>query len=96
MAKTLRLSPALDAEATVLAERLGISFNALVSVALRAYLDKQGPKRVRTASEPLSGLSGIPSTGAAGSSLQRPLSRAERRRLEREQRKRGGHDAGSD
>jgi len=39
MAMTLRLWPALEAEAQRYADSLGISFNALVSVALRDYLD---------------------------------------------------------
>lgn len=39
MAMTLRLWPALEAEAQRYADSLGISFNALISVALRDYLD---------------------------------------------------------
>jgi len=40
MAFTARLSEELEAEAKVLADRIGISLNALVSVALRDYLDR--------------------------------------------------------
>lgn len=37
--RSVRLPPALQAEADHYAEGLGISFNALVAVALREYLD---------------------------------------------------------
>ncbi len=39
MAMTLRLKPELQAEAAVYAERVGVSLNALLSQALRDYLD---------------------------------------------------------
>ncbi|MGQ4659327.1 SEC-C metal-binding domain-containing protein [Lysobacter sp. F6437] len=38
-ALNLRVAPALKSEASAYAESLGISFNALVAVALRDYLD---------------------------------------------------------
>lgn len=39
MTSTLRLPPALKAQATAYASQLGISLNALCAVALRDYLD---------------------------------------------------------
>lgn len=41
----LRLKPELSVEAQAYAERIGISLNALVSVALRDYLDQRAPER---------------------------------------------------
>jgi predicted HicB family RNase H-like nuclease len=38
---TLRLPPEFLAEAKALAERYGISLNALVAIALRSYLDSK-------------------------------------------------------
>lgn len=45
MASTTRLPPALKAEAQSYADSLGISLNALLSVALRDYLDLRAPER---------------------------------------------------
>ena len=39
MATSIRLSPELQARASVFAGQLGISLNALIAVALRDYLD---------------------------------------------------------
>jgi len=43
-ATTLRLPGPLKAEATVYADALGVSLNALCAVALRDYLDARKPK----------------------------------------------------
>lgn len=43
MALTVRLSPELQADAAALAERLGVSLNALVSVALADYITLRAP-----------------------------------------------------
>lgn len=45
MALNIRLSPALDIEARAYCERVGISLNSLVGVALDAYLRAPEPPR---------------------------------------------------
>lgn len=58
MASTLRLPPELEADARARCERLGISLNALVCVALDAYLAgpkppvEQPPESAEAASQP--------------------------------------------
>ena len=83
MAFSLRIPPALEADARARAERLGISLNALLCVALDAYL--RGPDAARpVASAPLS----EPAPAPVPVSEFPALSRAERRRLEREKKRR--------
>ena len=56
MASTLRLPPALEADARARCERLGISLNALVCVALDSYLgriDAKGGAVLRASAEPM-------------------------------------------
>ena len=50
MTSTLRLPPALKAQATAYAETLGISLNALCAVALRDYLDARSHMAMATGS----------------------------------------------
>lgn len=45
MAFTARLKPEVEADAKAYADRLGLSLNALLSVALRDYLDARLPMR---------------------------------------------------
>lgn len=52
MATTLRLSPALEAETRAYCERVGISLNSLVGVALDAYLRRSDPAPVQVAPKP--------------------------------------------
>ena len=94
MAFSLRIPPALEADARARAERLGISLNALLCVALDAYL--RGPEAARpVASAPLSepatphiALPPEPAPAPVPVSEFPVLSRAERRRLEREKKRR--------
>ncbi len=53
MALNIRLSPALDSLARDYCERVGISLNSLVGVALDAYLRQPEPVRPVVAVEPL-------------------------------------------
>lgn len=55
MAFTARLSPEVEAAAKIYAERAGVSLNALLSIALRDYLDAR----------PATPKSGEPSRGGA-------------------------------
>lgn len=94
MAFSLRIPPALEVDARARAERLGISLNALLCVALDAYL--RGPEVARpVASAPLSepatphiALAPEPAPAPVPVSEFPVLSRAERRRLEREKKRR--------
>lgn len=91
MASTLRLPPELDADARERCQRLGISLNALVCVALDAYLRHPPVLAAEPATPTAPGLAGssqaaatapAPATGAPGAQL----SRKERRMLEALQR----------
>jgi hypothetical protein len=81
MAITLRLPEALKDEAASYASDLGISMNALVAVALRAYLDSPARGRVGSA------LGAAPHLGVGGKALTRQQRRARDRALKK---RRGG------
>ena len=90
MARTVRLSSELEQAADVYSEELGISFNALVAVSLRDYLDAR-KRPVATASQaPGGAVSTLPGVGARSvvGVPQPVLTRQQRRALERK--KKGG------
>lgn len=96
MALTLRLPTELQNRAAGYATELGISLNALVAVALRDYLDARSKGLAPAAVQPQEASEGSekatlpvkPSGGGGGpSGGSQALPRAERRRLQREQRK---------
>lgn len=88
MASTLRLPPELDADARERCQRLGISLNALVCVALDAYLRNPPVLAAEPATPATPGLAGpSPATATApAAALDAQLSRKERRKLEALQR----------
>ena len=88
MASTLRLPPELDADARERCQRLGISLNALVCVALDAYLCHPPVLAAEPATPAALGSAGAsPTTGAAAVAvLDAQLSRKERRKFEALQR----------
>lgn len=94
MAFSLRIPSALEADARARAERLGISLNALLCVALDAYLrepDAARPVASAPLSEPASSQFALvpePAPAPVPVSEFPALSRAERRRLEREKKRR--------
>lgn len=84
MASTVRIPAELEADARSRCERLGISFNALVCVALDAYL--RGPGLADGAGADAQGVNqapaiDAPALAAVPTSSGAPLSRKERRRL---------------
>lgn len=84
MPSTVRIPAALEADARSRCQRLGISFNALVCVALDAYLRAAEPRGADLAP---AGIEPLPVPAAA---LAEPgLTRKQRRRLEAERRKSG-------
>ena len=90
MARTVRLSSELEQASDQFADRLGISFNALVAVALRDYLDLR-KQAIATAPQPLAGASSTSAGEGARSVVggsQAVLTRQQRRALERK--KKGG------
>lgn len=106
MAFSLRLPPALEADARARCERLGVSLNALVCVALDAYLRAAPPvapadsQALTLPPAPAPAPLDVPSTAPATTRKKPvltapplpvpappPISRAERRRLEREAQK---------
>lgn len=90
MASTLRLPPELDAEARERCQRLGISLNALVCVALDAYLRNPPVLAAGPAFPADAGMAGpspaAESVPAPAAALAAQLSRTERRKLEALQR----------
>jgi hypothetical protein len=81
---TVRLAPELKADGDAYAARLGLSFNALLSVALRDYLDARQVKAPPFPSPPAKPASHLPAPGL----VQVPkLGRAARRALEKRQKK---------
>jgi len=82
MGTTVRLPPSLHAEVLQAAERLGISFNALVAVALVDYLAARPAVRMPT---PQRGGNYL----AARPAVQPKLSRAERRAAAKKSKRKG-------
>lgn len=90
---SIRLPPELEHDARQRAQRLGVSVNALVCVALDAYLRAPAPVMVSappsvsdlsSGSGPMSGPL-TPENRPAAPAVPPGLSRAERRRLKRQQ-----------
>ena len=99
IAKQMRFSDELDAKAKRYAESLGLSFNALVVVALAEYLEARNSAQVRAMEKPVEPRQveeppaipaedfkltpSPPARMEAGKPIEIELSRAERRRLQR-------------
>ena len=85
MAYNLRIPPVLDAEARLRCERLGISLNALICVALDAYLREPAPSAPSPAStvsaSPGPAVSHVASLPAPTANMAAKLSKHERRQL---------------
>lgn len=83
MAYNLRLPPALDAEARARCERLGISLNALLCVALDAYL--RGPQPSETSI--VTGAAGPEPDGASRAAPARQVVQPDIPKLTKDQRR---------
>lgn len=66
MAVTIRFPAELHREAAAYADRLGISLNALVAVAVRDYLDRRGGSGAAGGFSPLHPVASEPPQGGEG------------------------------